>query len=87
VRRQTRTEPESARFVASDGVVAEPELDNVGDELRSRDRLDERHLPRDELGKRLAVDAVLHLPSFSADFEPTRSTRGSGRAGRPTPGG
>ena len=58
--RESRAEPERAHLVAADALVPQPQLDDVGEQLRNRGGLDELDLTADELGERLAIDPVLH---------------------------
>ena len=62
--REARAEPERAYLVAADGLMTQPELDDVGEQLRDGGRFDELDLSADELVQRLAVDSVLDASSF-----------------------
>ena len=64
MRSEPRPEPERAHLLAIDALVPQPELDDVGEQLRDRERLDELDLPGDELVEGLAVYSVLHCSSF-----------------------
>jgi hypothetical protein len=64
MRREPRAEPERLQLVPAGGLVPQPELDDLREQLRNRPRLDEINLPRHERSERLAIDRVLHSSSL-----------------------